>query len=154
MPWTRTSDRWKSKPGSFDDLNLSQPFPSSNKYGIPDLHLHTEDEIPEPPSCLLPYNIRVRSEKGYEDSAMSFFVDDYRFSFVWNNPTSSFQRIEKANIALTPDFSLYADFPLSAQIWNTYRNRWCGAYWQSKGVTVIPTISWSTPESYELCLKE
>ena len=28
---------------------------------------------------------------------------------------------------------------------------WCGAYWQSKGLTVIPTISWSTPSSYDFC---
>ncbi len=25
-------------------------------------------------------------------------------------------------------------------------NEWCGAYWQSKGLTVVPTISWSTPK--------
>ena len=31
------------------------------------------------------------------------------------------------------------------------KNRWCGAYWQSKGLTVISTISWSTPSSYEFC---
>ena len=26
-----------------------------------------------------------------------------------------------------------------------------GAYWQSKGNIVIPTVSWSTPQSYEFC---
>ena len=31
------------------------------------------------------------------------------------------------------------------------KNRWCGAYWQSNGLIVIPTISWSTASSYEFC---
>lgn len=31
------------------------------------------------------------------------------------------------------------------------QNRWVGAYWQSEGLTVIPTISWSTARSYEFC---
>ena len=37
------------------------------------------------------------------------------------------------------------------QIESVAKNRWCGAYWQSKGLTVIPTISWSTPSSYDFC---
>ena len=36
-------------------------------------------------------------------------------------------------------------------MWNVYRNRWCGAYWQSKGLTVIPTVSWSTADSFDFC---
>ena len=52
---------------------------------------------------------------------------------------------------LTPDFSLYADMPLWKQVENTAKNRWVGAYWQSKGLIVIPTIAWSTPRSFEFC---
>ena len=29
--------------------------------------------------------------------------------------------------------------------------RWVGAFWQSKGLTVIPTISWSDTRSYGFC---
>ena len=52
---------------------------------------------------------------------------------------------------LTPDFSLYADMDIWKQIENVAKNRWCGAYWQSKGMKVIPTISWSSPSSFEFC---
>ncbi len=149
--WTRTSDRWNSKPGAWDRLNMSHIFPSSSKYGIPDLIAPTVQELPEPPTCLIPYNIRVRSELGYADAAIHFFIDDYRFELAWSHPEQAFQRVSKAWLALTPDFSLYNDFPLSAQIWNTYRNRWCGAFWQSRGLVVIPSVAWSTPESYEFC---
>ena len=52
---------------------------------------------------------------------------------------------------LTPDFSLYTDFPKAIQIYNHYRKHWVGAYLQEAGVKVIPTITWSTPDSYEWC---
>ena len=31
------------------------------------------------------------------------------------------------------------------------KNRWGGAYWQSSGLTVIPTISWGDERSFEFC---
>jgi hypothetical protein len=149
--WTRSSDRWAAKPGSFDTLNCRQLFPSNDKYGIPAVRQPSTQELPEAPSCMIPYNLRVRSQLGYADSAMHFFLDDYRFELVWSKPNLTLSRIKQAWLVLTPDFSLYADYPIAAQIWNTYRNRWCGAYWQSEGRVVIPTIAWSTPESYEFC---
>lgn len=52
---------------------------------------------------------------------------------------------------LSPDFSTYSDMPLSLQIYNHYRKHWCAQFWQSFGIKVIPTISWSTPASWEWC---
>ena len=36
-------------------------------------------------------------------------------------------------------------------ILSTFKNRWCGALWQSLGMKVIPTINWGTHASYEFC---
>lgn len=52
---------------------------------------------------------------------------------------------------LTPDFSLYLDMPLPMQRWNVYRSRALGLIWQREGMEVVPTLSWSTPDSYEFC---
>lgn len=52
---------------------------------------------------------------------------------------------------MSPDFSTYVDFPKALQIYNHYRKHWIGAYLQMHGVHVIPTISWSTPDSFEWC---
>jgi hypothetical protein len=83
------------------------------------------------------------------EGAIHFFLDDYRFESVWNHPNKALQALlTRRMTVLTPDFSLFADWPIAIQIWNTYRNRWCGARWQAAGLRVIPTISWSTPESY------
>ena len=46
--------------------------------------------------------------------------------------------------------------PLSLKVYNTFRSRWCGAYLQSKGIKVIPTVDvnldkiFAVAESFEL----
>jgi len=103
------------------------------------------------PEWLVPYRTRVRSQQELADGAVHFFLDDYRFETVWNRPRKALEALAPYEILLTPDFSLYRDWPLSLQIYNIYRSRWCGCFWQSKGFTVLPTISWSTVESYDFC---
>lgn len=141
---TRTSDNWNCKPGYFDRHNLFELFESSNSYGIPDL---VEDN-PTIPYALVPYNVRIRSDVGYAGLGMHFFLDDYRFEQAWIKPSVGIERITKASVALSPDFSLYTDMPEAVQIYNTYRNRWLARYWQAHGIHVIPTVSWSNEKSY------
>jgi hypothetical protein len=140
---------WKVKPGSFDALNASRLFESDNPLGIPSL-LHTPlSAIPE---WLVAYRTRIRSQSfDFDTAAVHFFLDDYRFETVWSRPLRALEHLSKYRILLTPDFSLYADWPLAMQQWNVYRNRWCGRYWQALGFQVIPTVSWSTPESFAFC---
>ena len=52
---------------------------------------------------------------------------------------------------MTPDFSLYTDYPKAIQIYNHYRKHWLGALWQSMGYKVIPTIAWSDKDSFKWC---
>ena len=89
---------------------------------------------------------RIGRTKGY-----IFFVDDYQFIRLWNDPDRYMPMLQQFRYVLTPDFSLYTDFPKALQIWNHYRKHWIGAYMQMYGIDVIPTIAWSTPESFEWC---
>ena len=114
-------------------------FPSSNLYGIPDIKAD-EFEIKE----LIPY--RVDSNR---NGTAHFFLDDYRFERCWKNPDSQIPELKKYAGVLSPDFSMYTTFPEAYQIWQVYRNRWCTCYWQSKGIKVIPTVSWSDEKSYK-----
>lgn len=43
--------------------------------------------------------------------------------------------------------------PLMLQMYSAFKNRWCGAYWQSLGLRVIPTISWSDERSFDFCFE-
>jgi hypothetical protein len=145
---TRSSHRWQGRPGSFDALNTSYLFPSDNELGIPALQHASIDLLP---SWLIPYRTRVRCQQELTDGAVHFFLDDYRFETVWNRPHKALEALAPYDVLLTPDFSLYRDWPLSLQIHNVYRSRWCGCFWQSLGYRIIPTISWSTAESYGFC---
>ena len=80
-----------------------------------------------------------------------FFVDDCRFKGVYDNPERSLEKYSQYSFLLTPDFSTYADMSNWRQMESVAKNRWVGAFWQSKGLTVIPTVSWSTPSSFEYC---
>ena len=140
----KNPNRFESLPGSYYALKTDQLFPSDNEWGIPTIRRTT---LADTPAWLAPYRTRIRSQRPLT-GAYHFFIDDHRFESVWNRPNHAISALKQLNVALSPDFSLYRDWPLCLQLWNVYRNRWCGAYWQSQGITVIPTISWSTPESY------
>lgn len=143
-----TSDKWSARPGSYDALNTEYLFPSSNDYGIPDLPSAPHSAVP---AWLVPYRTRLRSDTGFADGAVHFFLDDYRFETVWSRPRKSLAYLSHFDTLLTPDFSLYRDYPPAMQVWNVYRSRWCGAFWLSQGFTIIPTVSWSIPNSYTFC---
>ena len=90
------------------------------------------------------------------DSARSahgvhFFIDDYLFLRVWNDPVRYAALLRDFRAVLTPDFSLFTDDPRAVQIYNHWRKHYLGAYWQSLGIAVIPSICWSDHESYDWC---
>ena len=144
---TRSSAYWTCQPGKFDVLNLRMTFQSSSPTGIPDLLPSTEV-----PTSLAAWNSpRQRSHAAISGGAIHFFLDDYRFETAWSSPERLMSRVTSVGMSLTPDFSIWTDMPQPAQLWNVYRSRWCGAYWQSNGVEVIPTACWGTPETFEFC---
>lgn len=88
-----------------------------------------------------------------KDVGIHFYVDDYQFERVWNDPEKYLDILMEYDCILSPDFSLYMDMPMPIKIWNVYRSRQIGAFYQSKGLIVIPTISWAEPETYEFCFR-
>ena len=87
----------------------------------------------------------AKSAKNPESKAVHFFLDDYQFTRVWTDPDRYIPVLQRFKYVLTPDFSLYTDFPKPLQIYNHYRKHWLGAYWQMHGINVI------NQESFEWC---
>lgn len=141
---TRSSHNWVSLPGNFDRNNTHTLYPSSNQWGIPDLPAASAV-----PKRLIAYNDRWKVEHPEAGDAVHFFLDDYRFETMWTKPQRGLSRVMRAGLALTPDFSLWREMPLAMQLWQVYRSRWCGCWMRSNGVEVIPTVSWSTLDSFE-----
>jgi hypothetical protein len=50
------------------------------------------------------------------------------------------QALAPCRVLLTPDFSIYRDWPPVANQWNVYRSRWCGRLWQEAGFEVISSL--------------
>lgn len=124
-------------------------FESNNEYGIPDLlPTHIEDLENYP---LQGFNYALK-ETHPERLGVHFFLHDYQFERVWNNPLRYAESLKRFKYVLSPDFSPYADLPKVLKAFNIYRNRWCARYWQEQGIIVIPTITWSDEESLQYVL--
>ena len=121
-------------------------FPGVGKYDIPRI-------LPmkvEQPVEMIGFNFAAKY-KHPERVGIHFFLKDYQFSRLWTSPDMYTGMLRRFRFVCTPDFSMYTDFPLALQINSHYRKHWLGAYWQSKGITVIPTICWSDERSFEWC---
>ena len=92
-------------------------------------------------------------DQNHLDRMVHFFLYDYRFERVWKNPDNDIEKLSRYRAVLSPDFSMYLEMAPVMQLYNVFRNRWCGAYWASKGLRVIPTVNWGDESSFDLCFE-
>lgn len=130
-------------------LFMRNSFATTGKWGIP---LVKKQELTTQNIMLVACSdTRANDNEVNKKKGVHFFVDDYRFSGIYDNPERTLERYSQYAFLLTPDFSTYSDMDLWRQLESVAKNRWVGAYWQSKGRIVITTVSWSTPRSFEFC---
>ena len=139
-----TSERMRDNP-----LFMRNEFATVGRWEIPLIHKQTLDTA----NIKLVACSDTRSNDRPENTqkGVHFFVDDYRFSGVYDNPERTLSRYSQYAFLLSPDFSTYSDMSLWRQLESVAKNRWVGAYWQSKGLTVVPTVSWGLAQSFEFC---
>lgn len=95
---------------------------------------------------------QIKNDHGAHYNRMvHFFLYDYNFEKVWLNPNQYIEFLKPYKGILSPDFSMYTEMPLAMQLYNTFRNRWCGAYFAQQGLRVVPTVSWGNPDSFDFC---
>lgn len=99
------------------------------------------------------FNICAYREQPKYPALVHFYLDDFRFESVWNTPTHSVRCLNKEETwgILSPDFSIYPEFPLCVQIHQVFKSRVIARYYQDLGFFVIPTISWANKESLGFC---
>ena len=114
---------FQEKPGDFDDLLL---------IGFDKTHLEDQNHL---------------------DRMVHFFLYDYRFERVWKHPDNDVEKLSRYRAVLSPDFSMYLEMAPVMQIYNVFRNRWCGAYWASKGIRVIPAVNWGDESTFDFCFE-
>lgn len=101
------------------------------------------------PKEMVGFNYAKSSDR--KDVGIHFYIDDYQFERLWNNPGKYTDVLREYECILSPDFSLYMDMPMPMKIWNIYRSRMIGQYYQNRGIKVIPTISWAEEDTFKFC---
>jgi hypothetical protein len=131
-------------------------------WGIPELRCDRLSEmiparvyaggpITDPTSTLFVW--RTAALEKARGCVLAFYVWDNKLEQLWRRPqhyTALFLHHGVAAV-VEPDFSVWADDAVAVQLFNVYRTRWLGRYWQDAGLNVIPSLNWSTERSYPFC---
>lgn len=123
-------------------------FKTIGKYGMP---LIKKQNIDINKINLWCYTKAKVNDNENINKTIHFFTYDWLFESVYDKPEIAMEKLESYYAMLSPEFSLYWDMPKALQIYNTFKNRWCGAYFQKNGKLVIPTVCCAGPESYDFC---
>lgn len=102
---------------------------------------------------LIGFDRTKEDDEKHFDRIVHFFLYDYRFEKLWSEPNKQLKRLQNYRAIMTPDFSMYTDMAPAVQLYNTFRNRWCGAYFSEKGLRVIPTVNWGLENTFDFCFE-
>lgn len=117
---------------------------------IPVMTKVTEKEIDL--NKLMPINIQnVKCKNDNSNKIGLMFTYDNRLNKYWNDPFKYLPVVLTLGAICTPDFSVYSTMDEHMTEHSVYMNRWIGCLWQDHGAIVIPTIQWSTPDTYDIC---
>lgn len=139
-----TSERMRDNP-----LFMRNEFATVGRWDVPLIHKQSLDTSDI--KLVACSDTRANDRPENTKKGVHFFVDDYRFNGIYDHPERTISRYSQYAFLLSPDYSTYSDMSMWRQLENVAKNRWVGAYWQSKGLTVIPTVSWGLTQSFDFC---
>lgn len=125
-------------------LDLCNRYDCAGKWELPPLK-----PVDAKPADLISFNF-CKSASDFTPG-VHFCIDDYQFERVWRSPQNYIELLRKFDCVVCPDFSIYTDMPLPMKLWNIYRSRALGYWWQQQGLTVIPNVTWSDESSFCYC---
>lgn len=132
---------------------LRNQFEGMGKWQIPVVPKFQSREDDFTSLRLIGFDKTSLENSNHLDRMVHFFLYDYKFERVWKNPDSDLEKLRRYRAVLTPDFSMYTEMAPVIQLYNTFRNRWCGAYYASKGLRVISTVSWGDEDTFGFCFE-
>lgn len=110
-------------------------FASDNQFDIPVLKMSKENVYLHLP--LKPYGADARTKTGV--GTYHFYVDDYRFNAIWNDPTKIINSGVQAIVE--PNCSLYETTPIGYGIFLIYKKRWIARMLQDFGIDVFVDLN-------------
>lgn len=121
---------------------------SAGKYNFPIIR---KQDIDIDKIELLSYVDSKINDDEHKEKTIHFFTYDWKFEKVYTNAKQELEKLNQYYCLISPDFSIFTNMPLALQIASVFKNRWCGAYWQSVGLKVIPAVSWGDERSFDFC---
>ena len=131
-------------------LLVRNEMKTTGKYQIP---IIAKQKIDFDEISLLSYVNTKKDDKENSYKTVHFFTHDWHFDKVYDNAYEEVEKLKQYYALLSPDFSMFVDMPIALQLYSVFKNRWCGAYWQSLGLKVIPTVSWGDERSFDFCFE-
>lgn len=111
-------------------------FASDNPYDIPVLKMPKSENVylhlP-----LKPWGADARTKTGV--GTYHFYVDDYRFNAIWNNPEKVIN--SGCQSIVEPNCSLYETTPIGYGIFLIYKKRWIARMLQDFGIDVFVDLN-------------
>lgn len=137
--------RWEELRDKNFGLEYCATATFSGKYGIPLIKAY-HGTIPE-------HYVSLNEASGNDcsNTCVTCFESDNELENLWYAPKNYVTALTRYCCFCEPDFSLKVKSPLSIQIANTYRNHAIAYYMQEHGVTILPSMGWSSTQSYEFC---
>lgn len=117
-------------------------FDSENKLGFPEMsvytgHVNIKDLKPADFDFL---RTNYKTSLSFFN-AVHFYIDDYKFQCIWNQPQRYIDFLKRFQFVISPDFSIYTDFPICVNMYNKYRNHWLYNFYQWHNINMIPNIN-------------
>lgn len=102
------------------------------------------DEVPD---RLISFDKAIRSAD--VDQWVHFFIHDYQFTRIIRDPWRYLPILQRFEGVISPDFSIFWNYPLYLQLQSVARSREIGSWLQRNGVSVIPCVRWGKEETYD-----
>lgn len=112
----------------------------------PKLNLETECDL-----RVIGFDRVKNGEDSHYSRLVHFFLYDYKFENIWAHPQKYVNILKQYKAVLSPDFSMYIEMNPVMQLYNTFRNRWCGAFLAAQGIQVVPTVNWGLENTFDFC---
>lgn len=134
-------------------LMLRNQFHGSGNWNIPIIPKAKFSDKEFEGLRLIGYDRTKPDDERHLERIVHFFLYDYKFERVWKRPDQDVEKLKRYRAILSPDFSMYLEMAPVIQLYNVFRNRWCGAYFASKGIRVVPTVSWGDESTFDFCFE-
>ncbi len=133
---------------TYNNMHMSERMKFTEENGLPIVQSYTgavDFQV---------YPFTERNKHTSENSALHFFLDDYKFnSAITRNLEPTTRSVINYDYMFAPDCSLYVDASKQVNLQALYHSRFAAAYWQSWGLNIIPVASWGDVKSLSYCFE-